>query len=93
MAKMTPEQRRVYNRNKQRQYRDAKRGKPPRKWISTERIFGEEGHCNSCGMRLDAEFHIKFPCDKKTYGDVEAWKAVSKEMEKLKPFKQINTHL
>jgi hypothetical protein len=62
MAKMSREEWRVYNRNKQREYRRRKLGHEPRKWISTERIFGEQGHCAKCGMRLDAEFHIKFPC-------------------------------
>ena len=67
MAEMTKEQRREYNRIKQRFYRDVKRGAPPHhkptfmKYTRAEEIFRAAGHCSYCGMLLDAEYHKKHP--------------------------------
>ena len=58
----THEQWMAYNRKKQKEYRDRERHAPARKYLKTSEIFRSEGHCNQCGMRLDAEFHKKFPC-------------------------------
>lgn len=63
---MTPEERRSYNAMKQREYR-RKRGLKREPYLSTEQILGSEGHCKSCGMRLDAQFHQKFPCRDKAF--------------------------
>lgn len=58
-----PERWKIYNRNKQKEYR-RNRGLKRESRLTTEQIFGSEGHCPRCGMRLEAEFHIKFPCRK-----------------------------
>ena len=58
---MNREQWRVYNRQKQRIYRDIKRGRPPHPYNKVEEILRQAGHCGFCGMLLSAEYHQKHP--------------------------------
>ena len=58
---MNREQWRVYNREKQRVYREIKRGCPARQYVKIEEIMKAAGHCGFCGMLLDAEYHNKHP--------------------------------
>lgn len=70
MAEMNKEEWRVYNRQKQAEYRLKKRGEP-RKYIKTEAFFHrsisievimkEAGHCGFCGILLSNEWHDKHP--------------------------------
>lgn len=59
---MNREERRRYNNMKQKEYRAKKRGHPARHYLKSKEIFGSEGHCVSCGMRVDATFHVLHPC-------------------------------
>ncbi len=55
---------RAYNREKQQEYRDKKRGKPARIYINvsrTEIILKSEGHCSFCGMLLASDYHKLHP--------------------------------
>ena len=58
---MTKEKWRVYNKEKQRLYRDMKRGKPPRLYTKIEDIMREAGHCGFCGMLLISKYHQIHP--------------------------------
>lgn len=60
---MNRAERRAYNAMKQREYR-RRRGLKRQPYLTTEQIFGSEGHCPQCGMRLEAEFHKLHPCKK-----------------------------
>lgn len=74
---MTTEERKEYNKKKQKEYRDKQRGEPPHHrptfvkytiteavlniHIPTEEILKEAGHCSYCGMLLTSEYHQKHP--------------------------------
>jgi hypothetical protein len=58
---MNREQWRVYNREKQRIYREIKRGCPARPYVKIEEIMKAAGHCGFCGMLLTSEYHQKHP--------------------------------
>ena len=66
---VTREQWVEYNRRKQREYRNAKRGKDPREYIKRipepyrrwDDVFMSEGHCGCCGMLLSSEYHQGHP--------------------------------
>ena len=74
---MKREERNAYNRRKQKEYRDLKRGAPPHHkptfikytitarvlniHVPTEQILKQAGHCGYCGMLLDHEYHDKHP--------------------------------
>lgn len=62
---MTPEERRVYNARKQREYR-RRRGlkREPYKPLTisaTEEILKSAGHCGYCGMLLESDYHKTHP--------------------------------
>jgi len=74
---MNREERNAYNRRKQKEYRDLKRGAPPHHkptfvkytitarvlniHVPTEEILRQAGHCSYCGMLLESEYHQKHP--------------------------------
>lgn len=58
---------RAYNRTKQKEYRDKKRGKPAHHSVyyvgyqKVDVILKSPGHCTFCGMLLESEYHKKHP--------------------------------
>ena len=74
---MNREEWRIYNKNKQKEYRDkarnekAARGEITRPYIKSptywdkftpvEEIFRRTGHCTYCGMLLSSEYHKQHP--------------------------------
>ena len=65
---MNQTERRIYNREKQRMYRDIQRGRPARPYkksptygMTIEEIMKAAGHCGFCGCLLTSEWHDKHP--------------------------------
>ena len=68
---MTHEQRKAYNAEKQRLYRELQRGKPAREYKKTESyrigfmsievIMKQAGHCGYCGILLSHPWHDAHP--------------------------------
>ena len=58
---MNREEWRVYNRNKQKYYRNLRRGKPARPYNKSDDIMKSEGHCGCCGMLVSSDYHQRHP--------------------------------
>ena len=58
---MNQAQWRVYNREKQRLYRERKRGHVARPYNKVKDILEQAGHCPFCAMLLDSEYHKAHP--------------------------------